>query len=155
MRFKLSAALVVLVLIVGACAASNLAAESAGTNPQATTPQATTPSATQPVQSASATTGPSIGTAEITIGTDTDAALTFEPANVRVPAGSTIEVTFENRASVPHNLTFEAPISVATSMTVAPGATETIEFAAPDAGDYGFVCTLHPGMGGTLTVEAR
>ena len=42
----------------------------------------------------------------------------------------------------------------ATSTVVAPGASETLEFKAPDPGEYPFVCTLHPGMGGTLVVEA-
>jgi plastocyanin len=30
---------------------------------------------------------------------------------------------------------------------------QTIEFTAPDPGEYTFVCTLHPGMEGTLVVE--
>jgi plastocyanin len=98
---------------------------------------------------------PSTEAVDITIGTDADAALTFDPGKVTVPAGAKVQVTFENRATLPHNLTFNAPINVATSAVVAPGTTETIEFTAPAAGDYGFVCTIHPGMGGTLTVEAR
>jgi plastocyanin len=44
-------------------------------------------------------------------------------------------------------------IDAATSTVVAAGATETISFTAPDPGSYAFVCTLHPGMDGTLTVE--
>jgi len=35
---------------------------------------------------------------------------------------------------------------------VAPGASETLQFTAPAPGDYPFVCTLHPGMDGVLTV---
>jgi plastocyanin len=54
---------------------------------------------------------------------------------------------------MPHNLTFEAPISAATSTVVDPGATETISFIAPEAGEYSFACTLHPGMSGTLIVQ--
>ena len=42
----------------------------------------------------------------------------------------------------------------ADSTVVVPGASETLEFKAPDPGEYAFVCTLHPGMGGTLVVEA-
>jgi plastocyanin len=34
-----------------------------------------------------------------------------------------------------------------------PGDSQTIEFIAPEAGEYTFVCTLHPGMEGTLIVE--
>ena len=76
--------------------------------------------------------------------------LKFDPAELTVKAGADVRVTFENRASVPHNLTFQAPINVATSTVVAPGTSETVQFKAPAAGEYPFVCTLHPGMGGKL-----
>ncbi|HET9852911.1 MAG TPA: PQQ-dependent sugar dehydrogenase, partial [Candidatus Limnocylindrales bacterium] len=107
-----------------------------------------------PVPSTSAAPAPA-ETVEATVGTDTGAALAFDPASVTVPAGSTVELTFENRATVPHNLTFSGAVTAATATIVDPGATETIEFTAPDPGEYAFVCTLHPGMGGTLNVEAR
>jgi len=109
-----------------------------------------------PTPSASAATSdaPSGATVEVTVGTDTGAELKFDPGEVRVRAGADIRLTFENRSSVPHNLTFQGPIKVATSTIVAPGTSETLEFKAPDPGEYAFVCTLHPGMGGTLVVEA-
>jgi len=92
---------------------------------------------------------------EITVGTDTGTANEFVPADVTVPAGATVRLTFVNEsASVPHNLTFGEPINAATAVTVQPGASETIEFVAPEAGEYTFVCTLHPGMEGVLVVEA-
>jgi plastocyanin len=90
---------------------------------------------------------------EITVGTDTGAELKFDPAEVTIRAGTAVRATFENRSSVPHNLTFQAPINVATATVVEPGSSETVEFKAPDPGEYAFVCTLHPGMGGTLVVE--
>jgi len=105
-----------------------------------------------PVASGSTGAAPSGATVEITIGTDTGADLKFDPAELTVQAGADVRVTFENRASVPHNLTFQAPINVATSTVVAPGTSETVEFKAPAAGEYAFVCTLHPGMGGKLIV---
>jgi plastocyanin len=71
-----------------------------------------------------------------------------------VPAGVTVVLTFVNESdSVPHNLTFGDPINAATATTVPPGESETIEFTAPEAGEYTFVCTLHPGMEGVLVVE--
>jgi plastocyanin len=97
---------------------------------------------------------PSGAAVEVTVGTDTGAELKFDPGQVTVQAGADIRLTFENRSSVPHNLTFQVPINVATSTIVAPGTSETLEFKAPDPGEYPFVCTLHPGMGGTLVVEA-
>lgn len=90
---------------------------------------------------------------EITVGTDTDTELLFDPAEVTVPAGALVRLTFVNQSTVPHNLTFEDPINVATAESIEPGAEETIEFVAPEAGEYTFVCTLHPGMEGTLVVE--
>ena len=90
----------------------------------------------------------------LTVGTDTGSALEFDPTAITAPAGATVQLTFENRAAgVPHNLTFRDPINQATATTVAPGASEDLEFQAPDPGDYQYVCTLHPGMEGTLTVE--
>lgn len=90
---------------------------------------------------------------ELTVGTRTGAETEFEPDEVSVPAGAPISITFENRSTLPHNLTFNDPINVATSPAVDPGASETIEVAAPEPGDYSFACTIHPGMQGTLTVE--
>jgi glucose/arabinose dehydrogenase/plastocyanin len=93
-------------------------------------------------------------TVQVTIGTDTGTELVFDPTTATVPAGSSVELTFENRStSTPHNLTFGEPINEATATVVDAGASEVLEFTAPDPGDYQFVCTLHPGMEGTLTVE--
>jgi plastocyanin len=128
----------------------------------APSPSAVASAAPSPPASASADpsapTGPAASPAgdqtPLTIGTRTGTELEFEPDEVSVPAGSHVVVTFENRASLPHNLTFSAPISVATATVVEPGASETIEFDAPQPGDYEFACAIHPGMAGTLTVEA-
>ena len=90
---------------------------------------------------------------EATVGTDTGSANEFVPAEVTVPAGATVQLTFRNESdSVPHNLTFGDPINAATETTVAPGEEETIALTTPDAQEYTFVCTLHPGMEGTLVV---
>ncbi len=90
---------------------------------------------------------------ELTVGTDEGAANEFDPDQISAPAGATVRLTFTNEATVPHNLTFGDPINAATEVIVDPGESETIEFTAPEAGEYTFVCTLHPGMEGTLTVE--
>ena len=103
--------------------------------------------------SAAASGEPSAATVELAVGTDAGAELKFEPAEVTAPAGAVVALTFENQSTVPHNLTFQAPINVATATIVAPGASETVEFTAPEAGEYPFVCTLHPGMDGTLIVD--
>lgn len=141
----LSAAL----LVISAC--------SGATTPTTapTAPAIAPPSASQEAAPTAAASAPlSGGPVELTAGTDTDTELKFDPAGLTVKAGADVRVTFENRASVPHNLTFEAPISVATATVVAPGTSDAVEFVAPAAGEYAFVCTLHPGMEGTLIVEA-
>lgn len=95
-------------------------------------------------------------TVQLTIGTDAGTALEFDPTTVSAPAGATLQVTFENRsAALPHNLTFGEPINDATATIIDPGGTESLEFPAPEPGDYQYVCTLHPGMEGTLTVEGE
>jgi len=136
MRRTYLGVLVAVMLVAGACGAQN---------------QPTTNPATAPASPGSA---PSGTTVEITVSTDMGTKLRFEPGEVAVPAGADVRLTFENRSSVPHNLTFQGPPNVATSTVVAAGASEVLEFKAPGAGDHAFVCTIHPGMGGTLVVEA-
>jgi plastocyanin len=139
MRPRYLGVLVAAIFAVSACGGA--------TNGPGTAP-ATAPSSTNPGTSSA----PSGETVEITVGTDTGAELKFDPAEVTIQAGTTVRVTFENRSSMPHNLTFQAPINVATATVVEPGSSETVEFQAPDPGEYAFVCTLHPGMAGTLIV---
>ena len=66
---------------------------------------------------------------------------------------SQVALTFQNQDIVPHNLTFGEPINAKTSTVVQPGASEDVSFTAPEPGSYKFVCTLHPGMEGTLEVS--
>jgi glucose/arabinose dehydrogenase/plastocyanin len=89
---------------------------------------------------------------QLTIGTTTNGELLFDPTTASVPTGSHVVLTFENRDIVPHNLTFGPPINAKTSTVVQPGASEDLSFTAPAPGTYEFVCTLHPGMEGTLEV---
>lgn len=132
------------------------AAPSASTVPSAPPSLPPSPSAAASVapSPAGASASPAGDATPLTIGTRTGSELEFEPDEVSVPAGTPVSVTFENTSSLPHNLTFGAPINAATAPLVDPGASETIEFDAPAAGDYTFTCTIHPGMEGTLTVEA-
>jgi plastocyanin len=92
-------------------------------------------------------------TVDVTVGTDTGAELRFEPAEVTVRAGAEVRLTFANQSTIPHNLTFQGDITAATATVVPAGASETITFTAPAPGQYQFVCTLHPGMSGTLIVD--
>jgi plastocyanin len=98
--------------------------------------------------------GDSSGPVAITIGTPTDASLVFEPTTAEAPANTPVRLTFTNNStSLPHNLKFSDGITAGTSDLVAAGASETIEFTTPGAGSYKFICNIHPGMEGTLTVR--
>jgi plastocyanin len=125
-----------------------------GASPSASAAGTTPPAASQtPAGSVPPSSGPPASAAtELTIGTTTDASLKFDPATATVPTGVLVRLTFQNRDSVPHNLTFGAPINAKTATVVPPGASETIEFTAPAPGSYKFSCTLHPGMEGVLQV---
>lgn len=119
------------------------ASASTGSSGSPTASPSGSPAASQP---------PASGSAEVTIGTDEGQELLFVPETAEAPAGSQVTLTFQNVSQAPHNLTFSDPITAATQTIVAPGASETLEFTAPEAGDYAFVCTIHPGMDGVLTV---
>ena len=89
----------------------------------------------------------------ITVGTDNAAELKFVPDMVEAPANTPVTLTFNNTSTQPHNLVFQEGITAKTNDLVAAGASETINFTTPAAGTYPFVCTIHPTMVGTLTVN--
>jgi plastocyanin len=71
--------------------------------------------------------------------------LEFEPKELTVPKGTT--VTFVNKGEVTHN----AKGKDFFSRVVEPG--DSYEHKFTKAGSFDYVCTFHPGMVGTLTVE--
>jgi plastocyanin len=90
---------------------------------------------------------------EVVVGSAAGDGLTFVPAAIAAPADTLIRVAYRNDSSEAHNLTFQGPISAATRTIVDPGATDVATFVTPAAGSYTFVCTIHVGMSGTLTVR--
>jgi plastocyanin len=75
---------------------------------------------------------------------------------VTVPADTPFVIVFENQdAGIPHNVA----ISDASGAEVFKGeifnGVETREYQVPalPAGEYTFICTVHPNMTGTLTAE--
>ena len=71
----------------------------------------------------------------------------FEPKNATVKVGQT--VTWTNQDSAPHDATDEDTGQFKSDQF---GKGESFEFTAKKAGEIKYVCTLHPGMEGTLTV---
>ncbi len=71
----------------------------------------------------------------------------FEPADPVVSTGSELTVTNDGEAA--HTFTLE---DGSIDEQVDPGAETSVSISL-DAGDYGFVCSFHPEMTGTLTVQ--
>jgi plastocyanin len=70
----------------------------------------------------------------------------FIPAQLTIKAGET--VVWKNTDSILHTVTSNDGLF---NENVQPGATFSYTFTA--AGTYNYVCTLHPGMNGTIIVE--
>jgi plastocyanin len=161
MRWALTA--IAAVLLTLACAAPLPADSPPSGSPPAVTPSMVAPTATlaspppavapRPSPTTSGQSSPGGGPVALTIGTDTSNQTTFIPDQAAVRAGAVVRVTFENLSTTRHNLTFGPPIDANTELMVEPGASDIIEFTAPQPGQYLFVCTLHPSMVGTLTVQ--
>jgi plastocyanin len=83
----------------------------------------------------------------------------YDPADVQVPAGAVVTVTFNNEDPNPvvsHNWVVEG-IEGAASDNIGSGETTTFDFTAPlEAGEYVFYCSIGDhrdrGMEGTLSV---
>jgi plastocyanin len=68
----------------------------------------------------------------------------FSPAAVTVPAGTTL--TWTNNDSAPHDIS-GGPLH---SPTLSRGQTWSYTFSK--AGTYGYICSIHPNMTGSVTV---
>lgn len=82
--------------------------------------------------------------------------LAFDTTTLSVPAGREFGLEFENRSSLPHNVSVRDSGGKAlfTGETITGPRTITYRVPALDAGTYSFVCDVHPEqMTGTL--EAR
>jgi plastocyanin len=74
--------------------------------------------------------------------------ISFQPAEVTVGVGDT--VTWTNNDSVDHDVTADN-FSSGEPGGMAPG--ENFEQTFDEAGTFDYVCTVHPGMEGTVVVE--
>lgn len=70
----------------------------------------------------------------------------FQPAYVVVPAGGT--VTWYNAGAAPHTATSDW--GTFDSGYLAPGGSSSVTFWSP--GVFSYLCTIHPGMVGTVEV---
>lgn len=74
--------------------------------------------------------------------------LQFVPKDVTVKVGTT--VTWKNLEDIGHNVVAEEGADFESDTF---GKDGTFEFTPEKAGTVKYVCTIHPGMAGTLTVE--
>jgi plastocyanin len=72
----------------------------------------------------------------------------FDAKDITIKVGDT--VSWENAGALPHTATATAGADF-DSGTVSPGG--TFEWTAKKAGVVSYVCTFHPGMEGTITVQ--
>ena len=81
--------------------------------------------------------------------------IAFEVAALKAPAGADFTIQFENKdAGIPHNMEIKdaSGASVFKGDIITGPAKATYIVKALPAGNYTFICTVHPNMTGTLTV---
>lgn len=92
------------------------------------------------------------GTVEITADD-----LAFDANVIQATAGEAFTVTFVNNDTMPHNISFymeEGGEEIVVGEVINGGETVEVEVPALDAGEYFFVCDVHPAeMTGSLVVE--
>jgi plastocyanin/mono/diheme cytochrome c family protein len=84
--------------------------------------------------------------------------IAFDLSEIEVPAGQPFQIEFTNNdAGIPHNVAIHegSPTGPAvwTGEIVNGVTTVTYDVPALPAGTYGFICTVHPNMTGTLTAK--
>jgi len=80
--------------------------------------------------------------------------ITFTTPAVSAPAGKAFTIAFDNQDGAPHNIVISDP----TGTKVFKGdivTSQKVDYQVPalKAGQYAFVCDVHPNMTGTLTVQ--
>ncbi|MBX3029686.1 MAG: cupredoxin domain-containing protein [Chloroflexi bacterium] len=86
------------------------------------------------------------------------AATHFDQGRIVIPADTPVTLTFENlQAGVPHDVAIEDPADAGVFLFQGEQITgpATIDYQLPPlaAGEYPFVCTIHPPMVGTVLVR--
>ena len=111
-----------------------------------------------PVPSAAASAAAPSASANANVVSISALGVKYEQDSVTAPAGTAFQIAFENKdPGTPHNVTIHQ--GGATGTEVFKGevfngvATKTYDVPALTAGQYSFLCTVHPTMIGTMTVQ--
>lgn len=99
-----------------------------------------------------ASAAPSLPAADVTL---TAQNIAFVETTLTAPAGKAFTVAFDNRDPAPHNLEIRdaSGASQFKGEIVSGPAVKVYNVPALAAGQYSFVCSVHPNMTGTLTVK--
>jgi plastocyanin len=93
--------------------------------------------------------------APVTDITITSTKTEFDVEAFAIPAGTEVSVTYANQhGGVPHNLHLQIEAAGDPKTETKPGPDEqTLTFTAPEAGEFDYICDVHPGqMKGTVVV---
>jgi plastocyanin len=81
----------------------------------------------------------------------------YNPSLINLAVGDTVSLTFKNVGTLPHNLMIKE-LGVATK-TVAPGASDVVEFTVNQTGTFAFYCSIGThraqGMEGKMVVNDK
>jgi len=152
------ALLMVLTAVLAACAAESTPGWTFAPTPTPTVAPSSEPAT--PAPSGAPTAAPSDGgnggaTVQLTISAS---GIAFDTDTLEVPADTPFQIVFANNdAGIPHNVAIHegSPTGPAvwTGEIFNGVETRTYDVPALPVGTYGFVCTVHPNMTGTLTAK--
>jgi plastocyanin len=81
--------------------------------------------------------------------------IAFLQSSITVPAGRPFTIVFENLEAVPHNVAIQdaSGADLFTGEVITGPRVIVYQVPALTAGEYPFICTVHPTMTGTVTAE--
>jgi plastocyanin len=159
------ALLVVLAAVLAACAAESTPGWTFSPTPTPTVapssepPASPAPGDATPAPSGAPTAAPSDGGGGAVVQvTLTASGIAYDTDSLEVPANTPFQIVFTNNdAGIPHNVAIHKDSPTGPEVwkgDIFNGVeTRTYDVPALPAGTYGFVCTVHPNMTGTLTAK--
>ncbi len=160
MRLARSLALLVaLAAVLSACAAASTPGWTFDPTPTATVAPSSEPAGSAtPAPSGAPSAAPSGGGGAAVQLTLTASGIAYDTDSLEVPANTPFQIVFTNNdAGIPHNVAIhkDSPTGeLVWAGDIFSGVdTRTYDVPALPAGTYGFVCTVHPNMTGTLTAK--